>query len=331
MSTWLVEPSIYLPTRELVAACAAEDVQVSTTQLARWAKYGLTWKSEPQSRGYKGGMDWVWPLDTMQRPILIARTLQDGDKSLERAARVLLGAGLAVRSNRMREILRSGVDRVEYLLMLRRTYLKDASKSKHDKHRTLTRSLQKAYAGLPKDVAEALIDSVLASVDLHALPSSYAQMGRYLRSEGLRRAIADISDKELSAAYKRAIDSFPLFPLDVTLFILTTIGPLLQHASDKALVEVSSLDLPYTLGSLIYPPVRSPGADRDEGVSFWEQVAPRHLLTTLWNVLVSYYGEQFTQAVGASVHDVVDRAFNLNAVPHDLQALAPDGGLEPAS
>jgi hypothetical protein len=332
MSTWLVEPTIYLPTRELVAACAAEDVQVSATQLARWAKYGLTWPSQPRSRGHAQGVDWVWPLDTIQRPILIARTLQDGDKSLERAARVLLGAGLAVRSNRMREILRSGVDRVEYLLMLRRTYLKDASKSKHDKHRTLTRSLQKAYAGLPKDVAEALIDSVLAIVDLHSLPNnSHAQMGRYLRPEGLRRAIAAISDKELSAAYKRAIDSFPLFPLDVTLFILTTIGPLLQHASDKALVEVSSLDLPYTLGSLIYPPVRSSGADRDEGVSFWEQVAPRHLLTTLWNVLVSYYGEQFTQAVGTGVHDVVDGVFNLNAMPHDLQTLAPDGGLEPAS
>ena len=331
MSTWLVEPTIYLPTPQLIAACAAEDVQVSATQLARWAKYGLTWPSQPRSRGHAQGVDWVWPLDTIQRPILIARTLQDGDKSLERAARVLLGAGLAVRSDRMREILRSGVDRVEYLLTLRRTYLKDASKSKHDKHRSLTRSLQKAYAGLPKDVAEALIDSVLAIVDLHGLPNSHAQLGRYLRPEGLRCAIAAISDKELSAAYKRATDSFPLFPLDVNLFILTAIGPLLQHAADKALVDVSSLDLPYTLGSLIYPPVRSPGADRDEGVSFWEQVAPRHLLTTLWNVLVSYYKEPFTQAVGASVHDVVDGAFNLNAARHNLQAIAPGGGLEPAS
>jgi hypothetical protein len=156
-------------------------------------------------------------------------------------------------------------------------------------------------------------------------------MGLYLRPEGLRRAITAISDKDLSVAYKHAIDSFHLFPLDVVLFIHTAIRPLLQHASDKALVEVSSLDLPYTLGSLIYPPVRSPGADRDEGVGFWEQVAPRHVLTTLWNVLVSYYREPFTQAVGTSVHDVVDGVFNLNAVPPDLQALAPDGGLEPAS
>jgi hypothetical protein len=179
-------------------------------------------------------------------------------------------------------------------------------------------------------VAEALIDSVLASADLHDLPNSHAQMGRYLRPQGLRCAIADISDKDLSAAYSRAINSLPLFPLDVTLFIHAAIRPLLQHAADKALADVSSLDLPYRLGSLIYPPVRSPGPDRDEGVSFWEQVAPRHLLTTLWNVLVSYYREPFTRAVGISVHDVVDDAFNLNTVPHDLQAIAPDGGLEPA-
>jgi hypothetical protein len=213
--------------------------------------------------------------------------------------------------------------------------------SKHDKYRALTQSLRKAYAELPKNVVEVLADIVLGSAKLHNLPNIHAQMGCYIRPDSMRHATNTISDNDLGTAFTHAIESFPLFPLQVTLFIHVAVRPLLQHAGDRALVGVSLGDLPYTLyaagalpytlGSLIYPPVRSPSPGRDEGVAFWEQLAPRHLLTTLWNVLVSFYGELFTQAVGASVHDVVDGAFNLNAVPHDLQALAPDGGLEPAS
>jgi hypothetical protein len=107
VSTW-VAATAHLPPRDIIAACAKRGVTVADYQLRRWAQYGLIPKAVRKGRGKKHGSLWSYPLDTSERPLLIARTLQEGDKSLSRAAVVLLGAGLVIRPDQLRNVLRHG-------------------------------------------------------------------------------------------------------------------------------------------------------------------------------------------------------------------------------
>jgi len=92
-------------TRELIDACTSRGVEVTVTRLTRWAKYGLL--ETPRKRGLgpgKGSVQ-VWLPGSLERIILIARLLQEGDRSLGFVAQALIADGQWVRPALLRAML----------------------------------------------------------------------------------------------------------------------------------------------------------------------------------------------------------------------------------
>jgi hypothetical protein len=176
-------------TRELIDACASRGVDVTVTRLARWVKYGLMDPARKRGMGPGKGSVQVWPADSLDRALFIAHALQEGDRSLESAARALIADGQRIRPELLREMLADVVRDAEE--SLQRWGEDDAS------------DLQQAVVAASPMLARIDARSPAAAVDLSFLDG--------LTLDSFRRSVAALDDAQLFAALDDASGALNAF------------------------------------------------------------------------------------------------------------------------
>lgn len=169
-------------TRELIDACASQGVNLTVTRLTRWVKYGLMDPPRKRGMGIGKGSVQVWPPDSMERALFIARALHDGDRSLESAAQALIADGQHVQPALLREMLDSIALTVE-------------------------ENLQNNAEVDAKDLQEAITAAgpVLARIDAPG-PFAALDLGflKELTPDSFRQSVAALDDTRLFAAFDDA-------------------------------------------------------------------------------------------------------------------------------
>lgn len=171
-------------TRELLQECTEAGVDVTGTRLARWVKYGLMDAPKKRGMGAGNGSVQVWPPGSLERAAFIARTLQEGDRSLESAAQALIADGQHVRP----ELLRTLLDNVA----------RTVEENLHDFGDTDVEDLQTAITAA---------GPMLARVDAHGpLAGLPADLGflKNLTPDSFRQSVAALDDAQLAAAFDDA-------------------------------------------------------------------------------------------------------------------------------
>src|SRR5947209_7229683 len=185
--------------------CHRRGVTVTAPQLARWKREGLLDPPVLQGRGKGGGVGRHWGPETVERAILIARTVGHGDPSLKRAARVLVGGGFLIRQDGLNELLLDEVKRVRERLSVRRDFL-DRPLSVEDKRQRVRESVYRRNKGKPDDVRRMLADLVIGMLNLgdRRSDSGWTALGSYLSQETVQGAIAQASSEDRADAYRDA-------------------------------------------------------------------------------------------------------------------------------
>jgi hypothetical protein len=188
-----------MTTDELIAACADAGAAVTVTQLARWVRAGLipSHLRRRHSRGRGRGIEWLWEAECVPRALVIARTLASGDPSLKTAAVALAGTGYAPLPERLREVLVEGLGEVEQSFVRRQTYLKQPHEIAATRY---VARLRRKTHDLPPPFVESLSALGLAMFGLDAPGGA----GQYLSFAALRRAVGQVEDGALLAAYEDA-------------------------------------------------------------------------------------------------------------------------------
>lgn len=188
-----------LTKRQVLAACRQWGVK--DTQFKRWVNKGLLDQAGIDGRGYRAGIGRPRTAETVDRAILIARSLKDqaarGQKpSLTRAARVLLGAGYIVRSDIIRALLLDSVRDSERELWKHRQHFR--SLDTREGRARLAESVGRRWGqNLP---SQSIGDLQLATGILggvSGIQGPLGEVGKQFSMEGQRLAIEQVGDAEL--------------------------------------------------------------------------------------------------------------------------------------
>src|SRR5579883_2471463 len=239
-----------LTTGQLLEACASQGVAVSITQLGRWVREGLIPASLRQRHGRGRGMgtEWLWEPESIQRIVLIARTLAAGDPSLLRAAIALAETGYAPEAERLRMVLLDRLAAYEQLMTKRQKYLTE-DHSQVEKHRRLKKHMRRKIADMPDATFQpfaAHIGALLGVVtpdDLHTT-DEVTLFQQFFSIPALYERLETIDGAVLLEKYEEAGYMLPsLVPLLLTwinLFIFPLLIRQLQKTGrDSSLIPTS--------------------------------------------------------------------------------------------
>jgi hypothetical protein len=187
------------------AVRTSTDLDVSVTQLGRWAHAGLLPPATRHGKHGTRGVDWLWDPDCVPRAELIATTLRYGKGALKEAATVLAVKGYPPRADVLKQILEEYLDSLDRAVHNNRTFLK-SKLSLTSKRERFRESVRRRTKHLPAPVQELSAQSATAIAGLWPAGDAdlLSQAQPYLEVARQRQALGAIDPEPLLQAYGEA-------------------------------------------------------------------------------------------------------------------------------
>jgi hypothetical protein len=268
-----------------------------------------------------------WPEDTAERAQLIARTLEDGDPRLSRAARVLIAAGYSIGGKALRPLIEAEIKAIDAELTRRQHNVPATTERKR---RNKARSVRRKLVGLPASITDAIVDVIVAACGLIPGPRQNAcqETGHYVSPALMRRALDETTDAELAEILMIATPKVrPAMLLMLGLLGGAMLGAVLYSGAHAGTDDAPQRDAD-PLPPLILPtPDALQSPEYRQGLAQArtqedEVVSTLTVAMTLWYVMARRHGDKMMEAI----HGLVDQVFGTYIAQMEAEVAHVDEG-----